>query len=186
MLEASSHNLVAVALAAVVGLCAAFPALAAPPGSAAAGTALALCYGADRAEGDAKDALLARCRALAEQAIAADGRDAEAHFALFCALGKQMDRAGLGLGQLAGLRRLRGELDTALALAPEDNDVLAAKGAMLLRLPRLLGGDVGEAERLLRRAFAADPRNDEARCYLVRALSARGADDEARALRAGC
>ncbi|MGH7785996.1 MAG: tetratricopeptide repeat protein, partial [Candidatus Binatia bacterium] len=101
-------------------------------------------------------------------------------------VGKQMEQAGVGLGQLFALRRLRAALDTALELAPHDADVLAAKGAMLLRLPRLLGGDVEEAERLLRAAVEADPTNNEARCYLSRALAARGHGEEARALQPSC
>jgi hypothetical protein len=124
--------------------------------------------------------------ALAERALAADARDARAHFAAVCNLGKLMEIEGLGIGQLFSLRRLKRELDTALELAPGDADALVAKGALLLNLPRLLGGDVDEAEHVLRRAVAAEPDNDEARCYLAQALTARGAEDEARALAAHC
>jgi tetratricopeptide (TPR) repeat protein len=167
-------------------LLAAAPAGAVPPGSPAAAAALALCARADGLAGEAKSANLAQARALAEQVLAGDRRDALAHFALFCTIGREMKDPGLGLRQLVALPRLRRELDTTLELAPNDPDALAAKGAMLLSLPRLLGGNADEAERLLRQALAADPANDDARCYLSRALSARGADSEARALQPGC
>jgi hypothetical protein len=159
---------------------------AVPPGSSDATEALALCKRADTLQGDERDAALAHGMALAESALAADAGDARAHFAAVCNLGKQMESSGIGIGQLLNLRRLRRELDAALALAPGDADALVAKGALLLHLPRLLGGDVEEAEALLRRALVAEPDNDEARCYLAQALSARGAADEARVHASRC
>jgi hypothetical protein len=161
-------------------------ALAVPPGSSTASESLALCEGADKLSGEERCAALARGMELAEQALAADEHDGRAHFAVVCNLGKQMEAEGMGLTQLFRLRRLRNSVDAALAAAPDDADALAAKGALLLRLPRWFGGDVAEAERLLRRAVAAEPENGTARCYLSRALEARGAKEEARALQAHC
>ena len=106
-------------------------ATAEPPGSPAAKESLVLCSQADELSGNDQRAALARGVHLAEGAIAADSRDAKAHFALFCNLGKQMKVTGLALSSLFKFRRLRRELDTTLALAPDDADVLAAKGAML-------------------------------------------------------
>ena len=162
------------------------PAAARPPGSSVAAQSLDLCEAADGLSGDAHVQALARGMELAEQALAADARDGLAHFAIVCNLGKQMQAAGIGLSQLMNLRRLKRAANTSLELAPDDPDALAAKGALLLRLPGWLGGDVAEAEQLLRRAVAAEPDNDTARCYLAQALTARGADDEARALEARC
>ncbi len=176
--------------AAALGLAAALfvaqPAPAVPTGSSAAGESLALCERADGLSADQRAEALERGMALAEHALAADASDALAHFATVCNLGKQMEAAGLGLGQLLNLRRLRRALDVTLELAPGDADALLAKGALLLRLPRLLGGDAGHAETLLRRALAAEPSNGTVRCYLARALNARGAADEARALLPHC
>ena len=61
-------------------------------------------------------------------------------------------------------------------------DALAAKGVLLLRLPRWFGGDPKEAEVLFRRALVSEPDNSTARCHLAEALTARGAADEARAI----
>jgi hypothetical protein len=162
------------------------PAVAVPSGSSAAAESLATCEQADSLSGDARTQALARGMILAEGALAASDRDALAHFAAVCNLGKQMEAAGIGLGQLIRLRRLRREIDATLDLVPDDADALATKGALLLHLPTLFGGDVAEAEVLLRRALAAEPDNDTARCYLARALTARGATAEAQALLPHC
>ena len=181
----AGHRRRVASLAALV-LLAGRAAVAVPPGSSAAGEALTLCERADDVSGEDRRQALARGMALAENALAANARDALAHYAAVCNLGKQMEAAGIGLGQLLDLQRLRHELDTTLELAPGDADALVAKGALLLRLPRLLGGDAAQAEQLLRRALAAEPGNRTARCYLARALAARGADAAARALRPHC
>ena len=88
-----------------------------------------------------------------------------AHFALFCNAGKQVQLAGLSFGSLWKVRRLRREIDRAAELAPNDTDVLIAKGALLLSLPAVLGGDASAAERLLSRALSAEPDNRVALQY---------------------
>jgi cytochrome c-type biogenesis protein CcmH/NrfG len=156
-----------------------------PAGRPAALAALALCRAAEGFEGAARRASLERGLVLARAAVAADAGDAAAHFAAFCALGR--------LVQLRGLRVFRpfealdalAELDTAVRLAPDDPDVLAAKGATLLRLPRVLGGDAREGREWLRRALARDPHHCAARAYLVAADAPDGVGDDTRLL-AGC
>jgi len=155
------------------------------PGERARGTAaaaLALCCEADQLSGAERQRVLMRGLELAQDAAAADPSDAQAHFAVFCNLGKQVQSRPLGLRELGAIGRLRQELDTALELAPDDGEALTAKGAMLLALPRFLGGDVRRGEELLRTALIKDPTNAAARRYLTEALRSRGADDEARAV----
>ena len=156
------------------------PSLAAavPAGSPESIAALELCDAVDEMAESQRDAALERGLAMAEHAVEADGRDARGHFALVCHLGKRMARAGIGFRQISDLRRLRRELDVTLALAPGDADALLAKGALLLKLPRLLGGDSDEAEALLRQALVAEPDNTAARCYLAEAQRTRGASIE--------
>ena len=170
------HRLAALVLAAL-----SFAGAADPPGTPASREALALCHRADDAPEAERPAMLDRALALAERAVADDERDALAHFAVFCSLGGKMRRAGLGVGALVDLRRLRREVDRTLELAPDFADALAGKGALLLDAPRLLGGDPKEAERLLRRALEVDPDYLGPRLDLVRALRARGAEAEAHA-----
>ena len=99
-------------------------------------------------------------------AIQADPSSALAHFAAFCNRGKRLQMAGFSFGAFGEVRRLRREIDRALVLAPDWPEALAGKGALLVALPRLLGGDVEEGERLLKRALTLDPTNVEARIIL--------------------
>lgn len=152
-----------------------------PPASPRAQEALALCMRAGRTTIVADQrALLARGLEVAEAVLAANERDAWAHFAIFCNLGKQTELRGLGVGSLLALRRLRREIDRTIELAPDFPDALLGKGELLLSIPRVLGGDAGEGEAFVRRALAVDPRYLGARIALARALLARNARAEAR------
>jgi len=151
-----------------------------PPGSPRANEALAMCL-KDAATPEERRANLKRGLALAEEAVAADERDAKAHFAVFCNLGNDMKLRGVALSSLFAVRRLRREVDRTLELAPDYADALVGKGEFLLELPGVMGGDAEEAERLLRAALRVDPGFIEAHLGLGRALAARGARDEARA-----
>jgi hypothetical protein len=165
-----------------LGLLLARPVGAEPIGSARAKEALVACDQAEELSGADQRAALTRGLQLADAAIAADDGDAKAHFAAFCNLGKRLRLDGVGFSTWTNYRRLRRELDATLALAPDDPDALAGKGALLLHLPRPLGGDAVEGERLLRRALEIEPDNRAARRHLAAMLEDRGATEQARAL----
>jgi hypothetical protein len=129
--------------------------------------ALTICGQADQLAGEERTRLLDRGLALAEDAVAADRSDAKAHFAVFCNLGKKIQGADPGLRQALGVGRLRREIDSALTLAPDDPELLAAKGAFLLELPSYLGGDAEQGKALLGAALAKDPSNRAAHRYLT-------------------
>jgi tetratricopeptide (TPR) repeat protein len=148
-----------------------------PPGSSRAREAYALCRLAEQTSADGRVELLTRGIELAEAALAADRNDALAHFALFCNLGRRVQSEGVTFGgALATYRALRA-IDTALELAPDDPDVVAAKGVLLLQLPAVLGGDEERGEQCLRRALTIDPNHGSARGYLDEALARRGVAD---------
>lgn len=151
--------------------------------SPAAREALTICEDADRVPPAERAALLALGLERADAAVQADPRDAAAHLAVFCNLGKRLrTRGGWGLLTAFGdLRRARKAVDAALALAPDYPGALAGKGQMLAELPRWLGGDRQEAERLLRRAVAIEPHDARMRLMLADILRAAGQRDEARA-----
>jgi hypothetical protein len=151
-----------------------------PPGTAASRAAREECQRANHLQGDERAAALRTSLERADAAILADDADPLAHFAAFCALGGTLQAQGVSLAAPWQLRRLRREVDRTLALAPDFEEALAGKGALLVELPRLLGGDATEGERLLRRALAIDPNYLTPRLTLVDALRARGATDEAR------
>jgi len=116
----------------------------------------------------------------AEEAVRASDDDALAHFALFCALGERLRHRGVSARSVLELRRLRAEIDRTLALAPTFPDALVGKANLLLDAPWILGGDVPEAERLLRRALEIDPTYVGARLDLARTLERRGDQGGAR------
>jgi len=152
-------------------------ALAQMPGGGTTETALALCQQSDQFSGTEKQDVLTRGLELAQAAVEANPSDARAHFAVFCNLGKKIQSRTLGLGDLREIDRLRAEIDTALALAPNDTEAMVAKGAMLLELPWFLGGDRRRGEELLCTALNHEPANPAARRYLVEAVRARGGDE---------
>jgi tetratricopeptide (TPR) repeat protein len=172
------RRIAALAFGAFVALLAACPAAAQPSASSPADEALALCKRAEEG-GEARVDLLTRGLAIAERAVEADPADARAHFAVFCNLGRRIQATGLSVLHLFEVVRALRELDDAARLAPDDPDVVAAKGAVLASLPPVFGGDATAGEQWLRRALALDPNHREARAYLAAILSRRGADDVA-------
>lgn len=134
--------------------------------TAVAREALAICRGVGTLPIEERSARLDEGLELAERAALDDPTSALAQFAAFCNRGKRLQLAGFSFGVLGEIRRLRSEIDRALELAPNWPEALAGKGAMLVALPRLLGGDADEGERLLRRALMLDPTNVEARTIL--------------------
>jgi hypothetical protein len=115
---------------------------------------------------------------LAERAVALDDGSADAHFALFCNQGEAMRIDGESLRDVIGLRRLLRELDRTLELKPDHAGALSAKGTFLVRLPRLLGGDVDRGEAMLHRVITLDPTAVTARISLARVCEYRGRRDE--------
>jgi hypothetical protein len=122
-----------------------------------------------------------RGEALAARAVTLDDASAAAHFAVVCNLGEMLRIDGEKITSVFALRRLLAELDRTLELDPDHGDAMATKGILLLRLPRMFGGDAKEGERLLREVVK---RNDDAlssRIMLAKTCVARGDRDEARA-----
>ena len=120
-----------------------------------------------------------RGKALAQQAVGMDDHSADAHFALFCNEGELMRLDGESISSIFRLRQLMAELDRTLALKPDHTDALAAKGTMLLRLPRLMGGDPTTGEQMLRQVIRQDPNAFSSRLTLAKTCNARGERNEA-------
>ncbi|HWP64592.1 MAG TPA: hypothetical protein VNO26_01610 [Candidatus Limnocylindria bacterium] len=137
-----------------------------------ADTAISFCTRADRLEPRERAATLERALELAARATERDDTLARAHFAVFCSLGRLVELRGLGWRTLGAVRRVRAAIDRAAELAPDDVDVLVGRGALLLRLPRFLGGDPEEGERCLRRALTLDPWHASGRQLLTQLTGA--------------
>jgi tetratricopeptide (TPR) repeat protein len=123
-----------------------------------------------------------RGEALAERAVAADDRLAEAHFALFCSLGEQLRIDGESLSSVFGLGRMMAALDRTLELEPEHLEAMSSKATFLVRLPGFLGGDTARGERMLRQVVRRDPTAVNARITLARLYAAQGDRERALAL----
>jgi len=138
-----------------------------PAGSDRARQALDLCQQADVEQDEtSRVRILTHGLALAEVAVGEDDADALGHFALFCNLARRLRHDGLRLGSPFEVWRALRALDRAVALAPVDPDVMTAKGALLIELPPLLGGDAEEGQAWLRRALVIAPEHATARAYL--------------------
>ncbi len=123
-----------------------------------------------------------QAQALAERALDLDDQLAEGHFALFCGLGEQMRLAGESLSSLFGLSRIISALDRTLELDPNHLDALSAKATFLVKLPRLLGGDLEKGEQLLRHVIREDPTSIHAQVTLAQIHADRGEYVEAMVL----
>jgi len=120
-----------------------------------------------------------RARTLAEQAIALDDGIADGHFALFCAIGEKMRLDGEVLSSIFEFRRMMTALDRTLELNPNHLDALSSKGTILVKLPRLLGGDSEKGEQMLRQVIQRDPKAINARLVLAKTYADRGSIQEA-------
>jgi tetratricopeptide (TPR) repeat protein len=135
--------------------------------------------GQDASARDARKQHFERGESLASQAVALDDRSADAHFAVVCNLGELLRLDGEKITSLLALHRLMSEVDRTLELDPDHVDAMATKGNLLLRLPRLLGGDAKEGERLLREVVKRDDNAVTSRITLAKACGERGDREEA-------
>lgn len=165
----------------IAGLCLlSLAALAHADVQALVGEALAARGRGDAAADDAQK--LAAYRSAverAEEAVRLDDSSADAHYALFCSLGRVAELRN-PLAQALMMRRVWRELDRVLELEPQRSEALAAKAEMLLRLPRFIGGDLAEAETYVRRALLYGPTYWRAHILLARVLIAENRPAAAR------
>jgi cytochrome c-type biogenesis protein CcmH/NrfG len=86
---------------------------------------------------------------------------------------------GERITSVLGLRRLLAELDRTLELDPGHLDAMSSKGTLLVRLPRMLGGDAKKGEEMLREVLVRDPNAVNARLVLAKHIEDNGRHDEA-------
>src|SRR5262245_4116711 len=171
------------ALVAVAVLALLSPTRAAQSASDLARQAMEECkQGQSAGSRDARKEHFERGEALATQAVALDDRNADAHFGVVCNLGELLRLDGEKITSIFSLRRLLSEVDRTLQLDPNHVDAMATKGTLLVRLPRMFGGDPVEGERLLREVVQRDDQAVTSRIALAKTCEARGDREEAVAL----
>lgn len=141
--------------------------------------AIRACETLDSTPPAARPAALKDAIALAERAVRRFPEDARAQFALFCTLGRALEQKGASMQSLFAVRRVRHAVQKAIALQPTYVDALVAHGAMLARLPWLMGGDTERGEALIRHAIGLDPAFLPAYRELAALLHADGRGDQA-------
>jgi tetratricopeptide (TPR) repeat protein len=112
-----------------------------------------------------------RGREIGKRAVELAPRNPEAHVWY----GINTGRWGLTKGVMRSLFLLptvRQEVDTTLALDPQNLRALALSGNVFLEVPGLFGGDREKAEQQFRKALELDPRFTVARVDLARVLIA--------------
>ena len=173
------RSLVSAALVAALCLEGAFAHAAEPSAATLAQQSLAECeigrQSSDRAE---RELRFSKGLELAQRAVALDDLSADSHFAVFCNRGESMRLDGESIRDVVGLRGLIRELDRTIELQPDHAGALSAKGTFLVRLPRLLGGDVDRGEAMLHKVITLDPTAVNARISLARVCEYRGKKDE--------
>ena len=132
---------------------------ATPGGPPDAIRAIRICESIDSTPPEERASRIESAVAAAEKSIARFPEDPRSQFALFCSLGRKLETSKNHLRSLFLVRR--------------------AHGAMLRRLPWMLGGDNDRAESLIRRAISLDPAFIPAHRELANLLRAQGRSDEA-------
>ena len=155
-------------------------ALAKPSPQKLSAQALEECNkGRTATERDVRLAHFKQAQALAEQALKLNDKYPDAHYALFCTLGEQLRIDGENLGSIVGFREMMAALDRTLELKPDHLNAISSKGAFLVRLPGILGGDVERGEKMLRMVIQKEPNSINARLNLAKVLADRGNYQEA-------
>jgi tetratricopeptide (TPR) repeat protein len=128
---------------------------------------------------DERRASYAKALEHAERAVQLLPNDAEAHFLVFGSEGRlaQMDGLATAALKLAALNR---QLDEVLRLDPNHANALAARGGMMMKLPRLLGGDSEEGLAYLERAVSLDDESVGKRLELAEAYHMLGREQDAQ------
>lgn len=116
----------------------------------------------------------------ADRAVELLPESADARFVQFGADGRIAQLGGIAVAALA-LVKLNNQLDEVLRLDPNHANALAARGGMLMKLPRLFGGDTTKGVEYLERAVALDATAVGKRLELAEAYHIVGREDDAKA-----
>ena len=117
----------------------------------------------------------------ADRAVALMPQSADAHFLQFAAEGRIAQLGGIAVAALQ-LVKFNKQLDEVLRLDPNHANALAARGGMLMKLPRLFGGNTTKGVEYLERAVALDDTAVGKRLELAEAYHIVGRDADAKSM----
>ncbi|NIT14297.1 MAG: tetratricopeptide repeat protein, partial [Candidatus Dadabacteria bacterium] len=118
---------------------------------------------------------------IAQKAIKLDPSDPNAYFNYVANEASLAKSKGV-FGSVFLVKRLKKGINKVLELDPEHVEGIALKGAILNSIPGLLGGDVKEAESLLRKALALDPHLTSTKIFLAKNLYKQEQYNDAKTL----
>ncbi|MEW6272522.1 MAG: hypothetical protein AB1689_24860 [Thermodesulfobacteriota bacterium] len=158
----------------------------APPAGASEGErelALArehLARGEAAGDDDGRRTAYEEAKRHADRAVELMPQSAEARFIQFGADGRLAQLGGIAVAAM-NLVKLNKQLDEVLRLDPNHANALAARGGMLMKLPRLLGGNTSKGIEYLERSVAMDQTAIGKRLELAEAYHIVGREEDADA-----
>jgi tetratricopeptide (TPR) repeat protein len=129
---------------------------------------------------DARKSAYTEAKRHADRAVELVPNDADARFVQFAAEGRIAQLGGIAVAALQ-LVKLNNQLDEVLRLDPNHANALAARGGMLMKLPRLFGGNTTKGVEYLERAVSLDSTAVGKRLELAEAYHIVGREDDAKA-----
>jgi hypothetical protein len=129
---------------------------------------------------DARKRAYEEAKRHADRAVELQPNDADARFVQFAAEGRIAQLGGITVAALQ-LVKLNKQLDEVLRLDPNHANALAARGGMLMKLPRLFGGNTTKGVEFLEKAVALDSTAIGKRLELAEAYHIVGREDDAKA-----
>jgi hypothetical protein len=129
---------------------------------------------------DARKRAYEEAKRHADRAVELQPNNADARFVQFAAEGRIAQMGGIAVAALQ-LVKLNNQLDEVLRLDPNHANALAARGGMLMKLPRLFGGNTTKGVEYLEKAVALDSTAIGKRLELSEAYHIVGRDDDAKA-----
>lgn len=118
---------------------------------------------------------------IAKKAIKADSSNPDAYF-YYVANEASLAKSKGVFGSFFLVKKIKKNIAKTLELNPNHTETIAMKGALLNSIPGIMGGDVKEAEKLIRQALVLDPHLTSTKIFLAKNLFKQEQYEEAKAV----
>ena len=116
---------------------------------------------------------------IAQKAIKVDPSNPDTYFYYVANEASLAKSKGI-IGSYFLVRRIKKGINKVLELDPNHTEGIAMKGAVLNSIPGIMGGNVKEAEKLIRKSLLLDPHLTSTKIFLAKNLFKQKQYDEAR------